>query len=232
MEATTSGTVRRRGSECRSTSRTFLHRVRVLTCACPAPLSEEYFARQGQQNASRREDLPPSQGGKYAGFGSGGVVPGSSLNQLGSRNVPRLDDFATDPGAALSKGWGFMSAALGAASRTINEVVVAPALEAANDPNLQSSLGSYAQRAAALAAAGARAGTSALASGLDASSDIIRRETGYNVGDLGASAISRATGQAGGRGGTGGYNAVGSAAPEAGGEVSASRCANIFSTKY
>ena len=31
---------------------------------------EDFFGRKQAENAMRREDLPPSQGGKYAGFGS------------------------------------------------------------------------------------------------------------------------------------------------------------------
>ena len=102
------------------------------------------------------------------------------------------------------------SSALGGAARQLGETVA--------DPNLQSSLGSYAQRAAALAAAGARAGSTVLATGLDAGSELIRKETGYNVGDLGASALGRATGTGRAGGSGGGYAAVGSLAPEAGGE--------------
>lgn len=32
---------------------------------------EDFFARKQAENAARRSDLPPSQGGKYSGFGSG-----------------------------------------------------------------------------------------------------------------------------------------------------------------
>ena len=31
---------------------------------------EDFFGRVQRENANRREDLPPSQGGKYAGFGN------------------------------------------------------------------------------------------------------------------------------------------------------------------
>jgi hypothetical protein len=36
---------------------------------------ETFFARKQQENASRPEGLPPNQGGKYVGFGSGGSRP-------------------------------------------------------------------------------------------------------------------------------------------------------------
>ena len=39
---------------------------------------EAFFARKREENASRRDDVPPSQGGKYSGFGSGSVPPPAS----------------------------------------------------------------------------------------------------------------------------------------------------------
>lgn len=36
---------------------------------------EDFFARKQAENANRRSDLPPSQGGKYAGFGSSSMPP-------------------------------------------------------------------------------------------------------------------------------------------------------------
>ena len=32
--------------------------------------NQDYFARMGNENSSRPDNLPPSQGGKYSGFGS------------------------------------------------------------------------------------------------------------------------------------------------------------------
>lgn len=79
----------------------------------------------GSANAQRSADLPPSQGGKYAGFGSqpqGGNAGGQG-NGLTSRNLPRFDDLRDDPVGALGKGWGFLGAALGAVGKTVNEYV-------------------------------------------------------------------------------------------------------------
>ena len=39
---------------------------------------EAFFARKREENASRRDDVPPSQGGKYSGFGSGSLPPPAS----------------------------------------------------------------------------------------------------------------------------------------------------------
>lgn len=33
--------------------------------------NEDYFSRMGEANKNRPDNLPPSKGGKYAGFGSG-----------------------------------------------------------------------------------------------------------------------------------------------------------------
>lgn len=75
----------------------------------------------GQRNEMRPSGLPPSQGGKYAGFGSdSGYTPS---NATSSRALPGLDDFRDDPVSALGRGWGFLGAALSQASRSINEFV-------------------------------------------------------------------------------------------------------------
>lgn len=64
--------------------------------------NEAYFARMGEANASRSEDLPPSQGGKFGGFGSGGASPPRSNDQ------DWLADFGKDPMAGLTKGFGWL----------------------------------------------------------------------------------------------------------------------------
>ncbi|GAM87334.1 hypothetical protein ANO11243_053570 [Dothideomycetidae sp. 11243] len=66
--------------------------------------NEAYFARMGAENAHRRDDLPPSQGGKFAGFGSS-PMPTKS-DEPGA--VPGMDDFQKDPVAALTKSLGWL----------------------------------------------------------------------------------------------------------------------------
>ena len=73
--------------------------------------NETFFAKKGAENASRPEGLKPSEGGKYAGFGSGfdpadGAGGGGPTHPGG---VPGVDDFQKDPIAALGKGWGWFS---------------------------------------------------------------------------------------------------------------------------
>jgi ADP-ribosylation factor GTPase-activating protein 1 len=36
---------------------------------------EDFFSRKQAENAGKRDDLPPSQGGKYAGFGNAAYNP-------------------------------------------------------------------------------------------------------------------------------------------------------------
>jgi ADP-ribosylation factor GTPase-activating protein 1 len=82
--------------------------------------NENYFASLGSANEGRRADLPPSQGGRYGGFGSEGSSMGGS-EATSSRALPSFDDLRDDPVSALGRGWGFLGAALGQASRSINE---------------------------------------------------------------------------------------------------------------
>lgn len=67
--------------------------------------NEAYFAKMGSANANRPDDLAPSQGGKYAGFGSD---PNPDRSQSSSA-IPSTDEFQKDPVAALTKGFGWLS---------------------------------------------------------------------------------------------------------------------------
>ena len=58
-----------------------------------------------QENASKPEGLPPNQGGKYVGFGSGG----SALPPRRGHGGGGLDDVSL----ALSKGFSHLSTAAG-----------------------------------------------------------------------------------------------------------------------
>lgn len=69
--------------------------------------NEQYFARMGADNASRPEDLHPSQGGKFAGFGSDWPPQKVESSPAG---LPGADEFQKDPLTALTKGFGWLSA--------------------------------------------------------------------------------------------------------------------------
>jgi len=75
--------------------------------------NEAFFARMGAENAARPDDLPPSQGGKYAGFGSGWSPP----ERTGPESMPTADEFQKDPMTALTKGFGWLSTTVGKAGQ-------------------------------------------------------------------------------------------------------------------
>ncbi|CUA69380.1 putative ADP-ribosylation factor GTPase-activating protein AGD6 [Rhizoctonia solani] len=159
--------------------------------------NEAYFASLGETNASRPEDLPPSQGGRYVGFGSApSPQPGSSNPNFGlsSAAAPSFADLQTDPAAALSKGWGFLSTLVTSAARVANESVVQPGLERARDPALRAVVEQYTTRASELGRGANEWG---------------RRELGVDVVGTASSAWSSVRGGPGGPGGQGGYGRVG-----------------------
>lgn len=96
----------------------------------------------GNSNASRPDHLPPSQGGRYAGFGSSpdpgsdpaiptaGVHPSFSMS---SQSAPTLEEIQKNPLGALSKGWGLFSSAVALAGKEINESVVRPGIGKASE---------------------------------------------------------------------------------------------------
>lgn len=98
--------------------------------------NEEFFARIGSENAARSADLPPSRGGKYAGFGSEPVAathgPGSSTSTTSGTTgeagvvLPGVDEFQKDPVAALTKGFGWFTATVGKGAKTVNDGWIQP----------------------------------------------------------------------------------------------------------
>jgi ADP-ribosylation factor GTPase-activating protein 1 len=107
--------------------------------------NEAFFSSLGQVNATRPADLPPSQGGRYQGFGNTPSPPTSQHPSFGlsSTSAPSLQDFQDNPGAALSKGWSLVSAVVAGASRVVNENVIQPGMERALDPNLHATVRGY-----------------------------------------------------------------------------------------
>ncbi|RLL99926.1 hypothetical protein CFD26_100007, partial [Aspergillus turcosus] len=82
-------------------------------------LNEAYFAKLGSENAARSASLPPSQGGKFTGFGS-------SSPSRGPVSVPGLDEFQKDPVGALTKGFGWFTTAVGKSAKTVNDMYIQP----------------------------------------------------------------------------------------------------------
>lgn len=85
--------------------------------------NEDYFARMGNANASRPDGLPPSQGGKYAGFGSSMPEP-QERQQAGG--IPSADEFTKDPVGALTKGFGWFSGVVSKQAKVVNESYIQP----------------------------------------------------------------------------------------------------------
>ncbi|ESW34652.1 hypothetical protein PHAVU_001G169400 [Phaseolus vulgaris] len=73
---------------------------------------EDFFARRRAENEARPEGLPPSQGGKYVGFGSG-PAPSQRVNQQ--------NDYLS----VVSQGFGKLSLAAASAAQSAASVVQA-----------------------------------------------------------------------------------------------------------
>lgn len=89
---------------------------------------ESYFSKRQDVNASRPDDLPPSQGGKYGGFGN-------SAYQSSPSSAQNSDIFGM-----LSSGWSTISTYLEegakvaiAGAQKLNETVIVPAANAVKD---------------------------------------------------------------------------------------------------
>lgn len=86
-------------------------------------VDDKYFAKLGAANASRPDNLPPSQGGKYQGFGN--TVSSQPKND-GGASLPGLDELQKDPVAALSKGFGWFTKTVTQTAKTVNEGYIQP----------------------------------------------------------------------------------------------------------
>ncbi|KAG0172913.1 Zn finger-containing GTPase- Activating Protein for ARF [Apophysomyces sp. BC1034] len=119
--------------------------------------NEAYFNRLGSENEQRPDYLPPSQGGKYTGFGN----PAFESSKNNNSGTPDLNDIMNDPMQALTKGWSFLSSGMeelgkvaaegarmaaqgaGHLGRYANENYVQPATNQLNDPNFRNNVSSY-----------------------------------------------------------------------------------------
>eukprot|EP00050_Salpingoeca_kvevrii_P013310 m.27928 g.27928 ORF g.27928 m.27928 type:complete len:417 (+) comp4852_c0_seq1:205-1455(+) len=85
---------------------------------------DDYFARIQAENANRPDHLPPSQGGKYAGFGS---------NNVPVRKANGAEDFLNDAVTSLSAGWSALTIGASKLAESINDNVVRPTSEKVQD---------------------------------------------------------------------------------------------------
>lgn len=90
--------------------------------------NEAFFARMGNENANRSAALPPSQGGKYSGFGSEPAPSGAGREEGAGEGgvLPGVDDFQKDPVAALTKGFGWFTTTVGRGAKTVNDGWIQP----------------------------------------------------------------------------------------------------------
>ncbi|OBT69265.1 hypothetical protein VE03_02027 [Pseudogymnoascus sp. 23342-1-I1] len=88
-----------------------------------AKVDDRYFSKLGEANAARPADVHPSQGGKYAGFGSEMPAPARG------EGPPGLDELQRDPVAALTKGFGWFGGMVGKTARQVNEGYITPAAQ-------------------------------------------------------------------------------------------------------
>ncbi|EPX72087.1 GTPase activating protein [Schizosaccharomyces octosporus yFS286] len=84
---------------------------------------EQYFERLGSVNSQRSTDLPPSQGGRYAGFGSTNSVP-PSFPGNGESGPSFMDELSKNPISALNHGWSMFSKSLSQQVQDINKTYV------------------------------------------------------------------------------------------------------------
>ncbi|KAJ1975544.1 Zn finger-containing GTPase- Activating Protein for ARF [Dimargaris xerosporica] len=108
--------------------------------------NEQYFAGLGAANQSRPEDLPPSQGGRYVGFGNT-PTPAAGPGQDSSFSA---QDLLNDPSQLLHKGWSLFSSSAQIALEMAGTVgdklvhhVVQPTAEAIQDPNFKENVRGY-----------------------------------------------------------------------------------------
>jgi ADP-ribosylation factor GTPase-activating protein 1 len=96
--------------------------------------NEAYFAKLGSDNASRSDGLPPSQGGKFTGFGGGMPAPSASEKRSSTfggfggwgGGGGQFDDLQKDPMGTLTKGFGWFTSTVGKGAKQVNESYLQP----------------------------------------------------------------------------------------------------------
>ncbi|KAJ5317817.1 hypothetical protein N7508_002325 [Penicillium antarcticum] len=96
--------------------------------------NEAYFAKLGSDNATRSDNLPPSQGGKFTGFGGGGPVPSASEKRSSTfggfggwgGGGGQFDDLQKDPMGTLTKGFGWFTSTVGKGAKQVNDSYLQP----------------------------------------------------------------------------------------------------------
>ncbi|SCU98338.1 LAMI_0F14180g1_1 [Lachancea mirantina] len=92
--------------------------------------NEAYFAELGRKNMTKSDALPPSQGGKYQGFGNTPANPQQPGNGAANPSgTLSLENFQKDPMGTFSKGWNLFSSAISKNLEDVNEGVIKPGMQ-------------------------------------------------------------------------------------------------------
>ncbi|CAG7967192.1 unnamed protein product [Penicillium salamii] len=105
--------------------------------------NEAYFSKLGNENATRTDALPPSQGGKFTGFGGGMPAPSADDKRSspfggfggfggwgggggGGGGGQPFDDLQKDPMGTITKGLGWFASTVGKSAKQVNDSYLQP----------------------------------------------------------------------------------------------------------
>ncbi|KAI1329719.1 ADP-ribosylation factor GTPase-activating protein GCS1 [Xylariaceae sp. FL0255] len=125
----------------------------AATGGTKAKVDDKYFARLGEENASRPDGLPPSQGGKYGGFGNT-PNPATSGNG-GGNSIPDFNELQRDPVAALTKGFGWFTTTVSKTAKGFNDDFIQPTAKQLSESDFAAQARSAAGNVGKAAQAGA-----------------------------------------------------------------------------
>ena len=93
-----------------------------------------FLEKMGKQNSERPDNLPPSKGGKYSGFGN---TPPIDTTESKKGASVTFDKLQKDPLGTLSSGWNIFSKAINKTVADVQENVIKPHVEQYNNGELQ-----------------------------------------------------------------------------------------------
>ncbi|KAK7749009.1 ADP-ribosylation factor GTPase-activating protein gcs1 [Cytospora paraplurivora] len=113
-------------------------------------VDDKYFEGLGAANAARPEHLPPSQGGKFAGFGN---TPAPAKKE---EALPNFDELQKDPLAALGKGFGWFTSTVTKTATTVNKDFLQPTAKQVGESDFAAQARMFGGRVAQSATQGVR----------------------------------------------------------------------------